>query len=135
MSREPRESPEPPAGWQVWNEEPGSRLVLAFRPDVFDTEAFPAPCLPTIAVAPGRGPDQLPERRARQSGWYRALFLEPAVRIHAADATYDEWPDAVEGAHDIAARFVAGEIDYRGAYQQPREAYLAMLDELIAGGE
>lgn len=122
---------EPPDGWKVWNEEPRRRLVLAYRPDVFDTRAFPAACLPTVAVAPGDGPDQLPERRARQSGWYRAFFLEPTVRLRDADATYDAWEAAVDGAHAIAERFVAGELDYREAYQQPREAYLSKLDELL----
>ena len=136
MPTEPRESPEPPAGWQVWNEEPGSRLVLAYRPDVFDSDAFPAACLPTITVAPGKGPDQLPERRVTQSGWYRALFLEPAVRLRDVDATYDSWEAAVAGATEAAAAFVAGDLDYRDAYQQPRETYLAKLDELVgADGE
>ena len=125
----------PPAGWTVWNEEPGSRLVLAFRPDVFDADAFPAACLPTIVVAPGRGPDQLPERRARSDAWYRACYLEPAVRIQTADGTYDSWEAAVDGAHRLAEAFLAGEVDYRAAYQQPREAYLAKLDELVGGGE
>lgn len=121
----------PPSGWTVWNEEPGSRLTLAFRPDVFDSSAFPPACLPTIAVAPGRGPDQLPERRVRQSGFYRALFLEPTVRVRDVDETYDAWEDAVAGAMDLAAEFAAGGIDYRGVYQAPREDYLDKLDELV----
>lgn len=121
----------PPAGWTVWHEEDGARLTLAYRPDVFDSAAFPAACLPTIAVAPGNGPDQLPERRARQSGFYRALFLEPTVRVRAADATYDAWEAAVSGAINVAAAFADGEIDYRGVYQAPREDYLATLDDLI----
>ena len=123
--------PELAEGWQVWNEEPGSRLTLAYRPDVFDSSAFPAACLPTIAVAPGSSPDQLPERRARSSSWYRAFYLEPAVRLRAGDATYERWDDAVEGAHDVAERFAAGDLDYRGAYQEPREAYLEKLDALV----
>ena len=120
-------------GWTVWNEEPGQRLTLAFRPDVFDGEAFPPACLPTIAVAPGRSPDQLPERRARSDGWYRAVYLEPAVRLRACDAAYDRWEDAVAGARDVARRFVDGELDYRAAYQEPRAGYLAKLDDLLAG--
>lgn len=121
----------PAEGWQVWNEEPGSRLTLAYRPDVFDSSAFPAACLPTIVVAPGSSPDQLPERRARSASWYRACYLEPAVRLREVDATFDGWEAAVDGAYELAARFVAGELDYRGAYQQPREAYLEKLDELL----
>lgn len=123
----------PPSGWEVWHEEPGDRLTLAFRPDVFDSSAFPPACLPTIAVAPGRGPDQRPERRARTGGWYRALFLEPDVRVRAADATYGAWGAAVDGAVELGAAFVAGDVDYRAAYQVPREAYLARLDDLVSG--
>jgi len=121
-------------GWVVWNEEPGSRLTLAYRPDVFDSSAFPAACLPTIAVAPGSSPDQLPERRARSSSWYRAFYLEPAVRLREVDATYERWDDAVAGAHDVAERFVGGDLDYHAAYQDPREAYLAKLDDLVGHG-
>ena len=107
-----------PSGWQVWNEEEGGRLVLAYRPDVFDSSAFPPACLPTITVAPGDSPDQLAERRAR-----------------AADGRYDERDDAVVAAKELAERFVSGEVDYRGVYQQPRDAYLDRLDELVAGEE
>lgn len=122
---------EPPAGWTVWNEEPGARITLAYRPDVFDSSAFPPACLPTIAVAPGNGPDQLPERRARASGFYRALFLEPTVRVRALDATYADWDAAVDGALAVAAAFADGDVDYRAVYQAPRDDYLAKLDELI----
>lgn len=124
-----------PPGWQVWNEESGGRLVLAYRPDVFDSAAFPPACLPTITVAPGDSPDQLPERRARSTSWYRALYLEPVVRVRDVDERYADRDEAVAGARALAERFAAGEVDYRGAYQQPREAYLDRLDELVASGE
>lgn len=123
-------SGEPPAGWEAWNEEPGGRLVWVFRPDVFDGGDYPPECLPTIAVAPGRGPDQRPERRARSAAWYRACYLEPTVRIREADATYDSRPEAIEGATSLAEAFSAGDLDFRAAYQQPRPEYLAKLDEL-----
>jgi len=32
---------------------------------------------------------------------------------------------------DLAERFADGEIDYRGAYQVPREGYFDELDELV----
>jgi len=124
-----------PEGWRVWNEESGRRLTLVYRPDVFDSDAFPAACLPTLAVAPGSGPDQLPERRARSSSWYRAFYLEPAVRVREADATYEAWDAAVEAAYDLAGRFAEGEVSYRAAYQQPREDYLAKLDELVGDAD
>jgi len=125
----------PPDGWTVWNEEPGRRLVLAFRPDVFDGTAFPAPCLPTIAVAPGRGPNQRPEQRARSGAWYRACYLEPDVRLREADEVYDAWEAAVEGAHRLAEAFLAGEVDYHAAYAEPRDDYLAKLDELVGDAD
>lgn len=123
-----------PQGWTVWNDEPGGQLVLAFRPDVFDSTAFPPACLPTITVARGDSPDQLPERRARSSSWFRALYMEPVVRVRDVEATYETRAEAVEAAYDLAAAFLAGEIDYRGAYQQPREAYLDELDSLVGDG-
>ena len=42
-----------PAGWQVWTEEHEGRVILAYRPDVFDADEFPAACLPTIYVTNG----------------------------------------------------------------------------------
>jgi len=39
--------------WVVWSDE-GEKAVLAFRPDVFDGDEFPAPCLPTIYLTRGQ---------------------------------------------------------------------------------
>jgi hypothetical protein len=117
-----------PAGWQVWNAEE-TRCILAYRPDVFDSEAFPAPCLPTIYLSKGkRGRRPGRHEPAPTDPWYVTLFLEPDV--NRDEETYDSRAAAVEGARDLAARFTAGEIDYRGLYQVPREAYLDELDEL-----
>lgn len=127
-------APEPPAGWTVWNEEPGGRLILAYRPDVFDTEAFDPACLPTISVAPGASPDDPPDRRAASDAWYVALYLEPDVRVRDCDATHDTRDAAVEGAAATAERFAAGGVDYRGAYQLPRDDYLDRLDALTGRG-
>jgi hypothetical protein len=119
-----------PEGWEVWSEEPGGRVVLAYRPDVFDSEAFDAACLPTVTVAPGRSPDRPPTHRGRADGWHAVLYLEPRVRARDCDASFSNRESAIAGARDIAERFAAGEIDYRGAYQRPREAYLDRLDAL-----
>jgi hypothetical protein len=120
----------PPGGWEVWSEEPGGRVVLAYRPDVFDSESFDAACLPTLTVAPGRSPDRPPRGRNRADGWHVVLYLEPQVRVRACDASFSDRGSALAGANDIAARFAAGTVDYRGAYQRPREAYLDRLDVL-----
>jgi hypothetical protein len=119
-----------PEGWEVWSEEPEGRVILAYRPDVFDSEAFDAACLPTLTVAPGRSPDRPPTRRGHADGWHAVLYLEPHVRVRACDASFAARESALAGARDITERFAAGEIDYRGAYQEPREAYLDRLDDL-----
>ena len=118
-----------PDGWRVWNREPSGRVILAYRPDVFDGDALPAPCLPTIYLTNG-------SRRARPGAgqyatdeWHVVLYLEPEVE--AAAETYDDRSAAVDAAGDVAERFAAGEVDYRGAYQVPREGYFERLDELV----
>lgn len=117
-----------PAGWTVWNEEPEGRVILAYRPDVFDAESFPAPCLPTIHVSnsslrrrPGAG-------QLASDTWHAQLLLEP--EIEAATEQFETRAAAIDGAVDIARRFAAGEIDYRSLYQVPRPAYFERLDEL-----
>jgi hypothetical protein len=122
---------DPPAGWQVWNAEPGGPAVFVFRPDVFDSDAFPAACLPTVRVTRG-SPGQKRRRAGRaETGWGVALFMEPEVRVRACDRSVGSREDALEAARAVMAAFAAGEIDYRGAYQVPREAYLEELDALV----
>jgi len=121
-----------PSGWQVWNDA-DTRSILAYRPDVFDSEAFPAPCLPTIYLSKGqRGRRPGPHRPAPGDPWYVTLFLEPEV--NRDPEPFDSREAAVTGARDLAARFAAGELDYRSLYQVPREAYLDELDELTGRG-
>ncbi|MFB6126472.1 MAG: DUF5820 family protein [Halolamina sp.] len=117
-----------PSDWRVWNRDPDGRVVLAFRPDVFDSQAFPAPCLPTLYVTNGSRRRRPGAGQVETDKWHVTLFLEP--EIEAESATYDERAAALSGAVDAAERFLAGEVDYRGAYQVPREAYFEKLDEL-----
>lgn len=122
---------DPPGGWATWTDEDGGRLILAFRPDVFDAERYPAACLPTIHVS--NGPTRRrPGARSRPTDrWHVTLRLEPEVRV--GDQTeYDSREAAREAARDLAARFDAGAVDYRDAYQvlDGRRAYLDRLDEL-----
>ncbi|EMA38625.1 DUF5820 family protein [Halococcus hamelinensis] len=122
-----------PEDWAVWNEA-DDRCVLVYRPDVFDTNAFDAACLPTIYLTRGRRSRRPGRQRAPGTAntWYVTLFLEPEVEREAE--TYDTRPEAVAGAVALAERFAAGEVDYRGLYQVPREAYLDELDALTGGG-
>lgn len=120
-------------GWRVWSD--GERkLVVAYRPDVFDGGAFPAPCLPTIYVTQGRRSRRPGVERDPAPGtpWYVTLFLEPDVERDPE--SFETEARAREGARELARRFDAGEIDYREMYQVPREAYFRKLDELTGDG-
>lgn len=114
-------------GWDVWSVE-NRRAVLAYRPDIFDSSAFPAECLPTIYLTKGR--------RGRRPGrptpppdapWFVTLYLEPDV---SQEFQYDGQDAAIDGAKTLAAEFATGEFAYRELYQLPRERYLDKLDEL-----
>jgi len=114
-------------GWVVWTEGSG-KAVLAYRPDVFDTQAFPAPCLPTIYVTKGRRRRKPGKQTRPDDPWFVTLFLEPEVDRQAD--SYDTRAAAEAGAVDLAERFARGDIDYRSLYQVPREDYFEKLDEL-----
>lgn len=117
-----------PEGWEVWNEEPEGRTILVFRPDVFNEERFPAECLPTIYLTNGSRRQRPGAGQYATDEWHVVLFLEP--EIEAVSETYDERPVAVDAAVDVATRFADGDVDYRAAYQVPRETYFERLDEL-----
>lgn len=120
---------EGPDGWEVWSDA-DDRLVLAYRPDVFDGGAFPPPCLPTIYVSRGRRGRRPGVERDPPPGtpWYVTLFLEPDVE--SEPETFATRARASDGARDLARRFATGAVDYRDLYQVPREAYFEKLDEL-----
>lgn len=121
------------SGWTVWHEGT-ERCVLVYRPDVFDTQSFPAPCLPTIYLTHGRRSRRPGSERNPNTGdrWYVTLFLEPEVERDPEQ--FETREAAVSGAVDIAERFATGEIDYRELYQVPREDYFEKLDELTGHG-
>ncbi|MFB6252515.1 MAG: DUF5820 family protein [Halobellus sp.] len=131
MRESPDESPvdEPPDGWTLWNDEPRGRRILVFRPDVFnEREGLPAECLPTILISNrSRAPRPGASRRPT-STWHVVLTLEP--EIEAVTESYESRDAAIDGAYDLARRFAAGAVDYRDAYQIPRESYFERLDEV-----
>ena len=116
-------------GWRVWNAE-DDRIVFAYRPDVFDGDEFPAPCLPTLYVTRGRRTRRPEGTRNLPPGtpWMVTLYLEPEVS-HEPDA-HDSFAAARSAAEALTRRFAAGDVDYRSLYQVPRERYLEALDEL-----
>lgn len=124
-----------PPGWERWTAEDAGRVVLTFRPDVFDGTAFPPGCLPTVTVAPGGRPNARPERRTRATQWYVALYLEPDVRLRDVDESFRSREAAIERAVAVTDAFVAGHYDVRGAYRDPPAAYLDRLDDLVGVDE
>jgi hypothetical protein len=120
-----------PESWTVWSAGEDGRLVLAYRPDVFDSRDYPAACLPTLYVT--RGPKERRRPPGEQPGtvrddWHVTLYLEPAV--NAPPRSHGRRSDAVADAVDWATAFDRGEVPYRDHYQVPRERYLDRLDEL-----
>jgi len=113
--------------WVVWTESE-RKAVLAYRPDVFDSEAFPAPCLPTIYVTKGRRRRKPGVETRPTDPWFVTLYLEP--EIERSPDRYETRAAAISGATELAASFAAGDVDYRSLYQVPREAYLDELDSL-----
>ncbi|WP_144903572.1 DUF5820 family protein [Halobellus captivus] len=121
---------EPPGGWSLWNDEPRGRRILVFRPDVFnESNDLPAACIPTILVSNRSRANRPGASQIPTDTWHVALTLEPDVEVVVE--SYESRATAVAGANDLAARFADGEIDYRSAYQLPREAYLDRLDEVL----
>ncbi|WP_418280049.1 DUF5820 family protein [Halorubrum sp. DTA98] len=117
-----------PDGWRVWNEEPGGRTILVFRPDVFDGDRFPPECLPTIYLTNGSRRRRPGAGQYATDEWHVVCFTEPEIEVVAE--TYDERSTAVDAALDVAERFADGDVAYRDAYHVPREEYFERLDEL-----
>jgi hypothetical protein len=120
-------------GWRVWNAD-DTRLILAYRPDVFDGTAFDPACMPTIYLTRGRKTKR-PEGNRRlppDAPWTVTLYLEPDVNTDPE--FHDGREAAVEGTLALAERFAAGEVDYRSVYQVPRERYFEELDRLTGRG-
>ena len=118
-----------PDGWQVWNEEPSGRAILVYRPDVFDGDDLPAECMPTIYLTNGARKARPGSGQYATDEWHVVLFAEPEIELVAE--TRETREAGADAAVEIAQRFSAGDVDYRDAYQVPREAYFERLDELL----
>ena len=126
-----------PDSWTIWSDEDDGRTVLAYRPDVFDGDEFPAACLPTLYVTHGkrtRRPGTNPTSRTTAQDWFVTFYLEPDVSL-PTQPRFGSRSDAVAHAVSLAVQFDNGEIDYRALYQVPRERYFDRLDELTGGDD
>ena len=121
-----------PAAWDVWAHGDDGRLVLAYRPDVFNADAFPAACLPTLYVTHGRRtrrPGRNPTDTTATDDWFVTFYLEPDVTVENG-RRFPDRSGALEYATELATRFAEGDLEYRSCYQVPRERYLDRLDQL-----
>lgn len=121
-----------PDGWVVWADEADGRTVYAYRPDVFDGDNVPAPCLPVCYLTHGartRRPGRNPTDRTVDDDWFVTLYLEPDVYVGEVQRS-ETRAEAESIAIELLQQFADGELDYREAYQVPRERYLDLLDEL-----
>lgn len=117
-----------PESWTVWTAEPEGRVILVYRPDVFDAAQFPAECLPTIYVTNGSREARPGAGQIQTDEWHATLFAEPEIEL--ATQQRDGRAAAIDAAVALAREFAGGRMDYRDAYQVPREAYFAELDAL-----
>ncbi|MFP8952439.1 DUF5820 family protein [Natrialbaceae archaeon A-arb3/5] len=122
-----------PDTWNVWSEGEDGRLVLAYRPDVFNADEFPAPCLPTLYLTHGRRtrrPGRNPTTTTTGADdWFVTLYLEPEISLDETNR-FSTRADALSCVIELAQQFDSGDIDYRELYQVPRERYFDRLDEL-----
>lgn len=117
-------------GWEIWNNEPHGRIILVFRPDIFNTTDYPPACLPTITIGPGTRPNAPPDHRQASNAWHVVLYLEPRVRITTKDTSVPTRPEAIDYALSLSHEFTNGNIDFDDAYIEPRPEYLTKLNQL-----
>jgi hypothetical protein len=121
-----------PEAWVIWSAEDDGRIVLAYRPDVFDGEEFPAACLPTLYLTHGkrtRRSGTNPTDRTLAADWFVTFYLEPDVSLNETNR-FETRTEGLERTVELARQFDDGEIDYRALYQVPREEYFDRLDDL-----
>jgi hypothetical protein len=120
-----------PDDWTLWSVD-DSRLILAYRPDIFDGSDTDPACMPMIYLSRGRR-SKRPEGNRNlppDAPWVIRLHLEPDVT--ASPRYVEDRADAVSECISLTRAFIDGEIDYRALYQVPRERYLDRLDEQLA---
>ncbi|MDZ7688560.1 MAG: DUF5820 family protein [Halobacteriales archaeon] len=117
-----------PEGWVVWSEDDG--LVVCYKPDVFDGDDYPCPCLPLITVTKAdRG------TVGGREGWHVTFHVEADVPAHSLRKTVAGYDEAVDYVVKTATKFNEGVYDPAEFYAEGdvREEYVARLREETDG--
>ena len=118
-----------PDGCQAGNVEQTGQATVGYGPDSYAHLTLPSTCLPTIYLTNGSRRKRPGAGQYATDEWHVVLYLEP--EIEAVTQTYETRERGAEGAIDVAGQFVDGDVDYREAYQVPRDAYFERLDEYV----
>jgi len=112
-----------PDGWYVWSDDDG--LVACYKPDVFDADEYPRPCLPLVTVTgASRG------TAGGREGWRVSFHVEADVPARSLRRTVAGYDEALDYAIEIARDFSAGEYDIASFYAEGdvRDEYVARLE-------
>jgi len=115
-----------PEGWVVWSEEGG--LVVCYKPDVFDANRYPRPCLPLITVTKADTGTV-----GGREGWRVSFHIEADVPARNLESVHVDYGDAVDYVVEIARRFVDGGYDFAEFYAEGdvRDEYVARLEREV----
>ncbi len=113
-----------PDGWVVWSEEDG--VVICYRPEVFDGDSYPRPCLPALTVS-----EADVGTVGGQEGWRVTFYVEADVPARNLESVFVDYDEALDYVVDVARRFVDGDLDLRGFYAEGdvREEYVRGLEQ------
>lgn len=116
-----------PEGWVLWSDEDG--LVVCYRPDVFDGESYPRPCLPTMTVS-----EADVGTVGGREGWRVTFYVEADVPARGLESVFVDYDEAIDYVVETGQRFVEGDLDLRGFYADGdvREEYVQRLENMTS---
>jgi len=115
-----------PDGWVVWSEEDG--LVVCYKPEVFDANQYPRPCLPLLPVTKADTGTV-----GGREGWRVLFHIEADVPGRSLEQVHIDYGEAIDYVIEVAQRFSSGEYDFGGFYAEGdvREEYVARLNREV----
>ncbi|MDY6780671.1 MAG: DUF5820 family protein [Halobacteria archaeon] len=117
-----------PDGWVVWSDEDG--VVICYKPDVFNADEYPRPCLPLVTVTKADSGTV-----GGREGWRVTFHMEADVKSYELQQVVIGYEDAVDYMIEVAEDFSAGEYDLRDFYAEGdvREEYVRRVERETQG--